>query len=562
MTHDNKVWRRRRVLQSAGVVGAGLLAGCTGGNDGSAGTTAGDATTTSGSSDNSNGGGDDTLDLAWPGGINNAHPMGWLTIPDFDTVRMMYEPLVSVDDKARPIPHIAEDWTVEDNATTYKWQIRDGITWHDGEPLTAEDVAFTFKFIKNYDWPYLGSISSALKSADSIEVTDENTVVTPLKKPYAALPLVLADLGLVVPKHVWADTENPTDAKNIDNPIGSGPFQFEDRSQDQYIEFSTFDDYWGTKPDYENAVINIIPNTDNQNLSLKKGKTDVTRLAPSPTVDDVKKADGVDTVSAGSTYIRYIAFQTNEKPFDDKAVRKAVAYAINRDPIIKLVMGGYAEKATSVIASGLEYYHNPDVPAYDHDLEEAKRLLSENGYEMNGDVRVTPDGEKMEYELPIQNTGSWPRLANLVKRQLKKVGINLDVVSMESNSYTDRVTVNHDFKITVSDWRLWFDPDPFLSPSFEQDGSLNYAEYQNDEFDELMEKQRAAADAEERKEYLYKAQEIIAEDVPWYTMFYPNLLHAVNSNQWTNTDPIPRYGMQSAYGHEAGTGPLVELDNK
>lgn len=561
MTHDETVWRRRRLLQSAGVVGAGLIAGCTerGTQNDTTPTSTTSGTDTSGGSEGS---GDNTLDLAWPGGINNAHPMGWLTIPDFDTVRMMYEPLVSVDDKARAIPHIAKDWTVKDDAKTFEWVIRDGITWHDGEPLTAEDVAFTFKFIKNYSWPYLGSISSALKEPETIKVKDGNTVVTPLKKPYAALPLVLADLGLVVPKHVWADKENPTEAKNIDNPIGSGPFQFEDRSQDQYIRFSTYDDYWGTTPDYDNAVVNIIPNTDNQILSLKKGKTDVTRLAPSPTIDNVKNANGVDTVSAGSTYIRYIAFQTNKRPFDDVNVRHAVAHAINRKPLIDLVMGGYGKKATSVLASGLEFYQNPDVPSYEHDVEKARQILSENGYEKQGNVRVTPEGEKMQYEFPIQNTGSWPRLANIIKRQLKKVGIQLDVASMESNSYTDRVTVNHNFKITVSDWRLWYDPDPFLSPSFEQDGSLNYAEYQNDEFDKLMEKQRAAPNPEKRKEYLYEAQRIIAEDLPWYTMFYPDLLHAVNSNDWTNATPIPRYGMQSSYGHEPGTGPLVQLNNK
>lgn len=555
MTHDENVWRRRHILQSAGAAGAGLLAGCLGG--GGSGKTNEQTGTTeqSGSTDS-------TLDMAWPGGINNINPMGWLTIPDFDAVRMMYEPLVSVDDTAQPIPHIAKDWTAKEDATVFEWEIRDGITWHDGEDLTAEDVAFTFKFIKNHDWPYLGSISSALAEPEKIGVKDGNTVVTPLKKPYAALPLVLADLGLVVPKHIWKDKDTPTEFKNLENPVGSGPFVFEERNKDQNLRFSTNDDYWGTKPGYEEAIINIIPNTDNQVLSLKKGKTDLTRLSPSPTVDEVKDASGVKPVSAGSTYIRYIAFQTNEKPFDDKHVRHAVAYATNRQPLIDLVMGGYAKKASSVLASGLEYYQNPDVPTYDHNVEKAKQILDENGYTMQGDVRVTPEGEQMKYEFPIQNTGSWPRLANIIKRQLDKVGIKLDVVSMESNSYTSRVTVNHNFKLTVSDWRLWFDPDPFLSPSFEQDGTLNYAEYQSDEFDAAMEKQRAATDTEERQKHLYEAQDIIAEDLPWYTMFYPDLLHAVNSNSWSSADPIPRYGMQSAYGNEPGTGPLVELDNE
>lgn len=560
MANDDILKSRRRYLRAAGVAGAGLLAGCTSGDsdDSSQDTT---TTTTTESASGGGGGGDSTLDIAWPGGINNIHPMGWLTIPDFDAVRMMYEPLVSVDDQARAIPHLA-DWETSDDGATYTWNVKEGVTWHDGEPLTAEDVAFTFRFIKEYDWPYLGSLSEVLADPSEFEVRDETTVVTPLSRPYSALPLTLADLGLVVPKHVWEGMENPTEASNTENPIGSGPFTFEERKQDQYLQFSVNEDYWGETPDYDEVIIKIVPSTDDQILSLKKGETDLTRLSAGPQIDDVKSADNVDVVEAGSTFIRYIAFQTQEKPFDDPNVRKAVAYALNRDQLIELVHGGYATKASSVLASGLEFYQNPDVPSYDYDVEQAKSLLSDNGYEMQGDVRVTPDGNEMSYEFPIQNTGSWPRLANLIKRQLSQIGINLEVVSMESNSYTDRVTVNHDFKITVSDWRLWFDPDPFLSPSFEQDGTLNYAEYNNDEFDQLMQKQRKATDPEKRKEHLYRAQEIIAEELPWYTMFYPDLLFAMNSGNWTSANPIPRYGMQSAYGNEQGTGPLVQLDPK
>lgn len=560
MADNDIIASRRRYIQAAGIAGASVLAGCSSGSSDaeSQSTDSGDAEDVSGGEANQENS-DSTLDIAWPGGLNNMHPMGWLTIPDFDAVRMMYEPLVSVDDQARAIPHLA-DWETSDDGAIYTWNVQEDVTWHDGEPLTAEDVAFTFRLIKEYEWPYLGSLSEVIGDPSEFEVKDDTTVVTPLTQPYSALPLTLADLGLIVPKHVWEDEENPPEVDNTENPIGSGPFVFEERQQDQFLRFSVNDDYWGETPDYDEAIINIVPSTDDQILSLKKGETDLTRLDAGPPIDDVKQADNVDVVEAGSTFIRYISFQTKEKPFDDPNVRKAVAYAIDRDQIIDLIHGGYATKASSVLASGLEFYQNSDVPTYDYDVEQAESLLNENGYEMQGDVRVTPDGEEMRYELPIQNTGSWPRMADLLKRQLGQIGIDLTVDAMESNSYTDRVTVNHDYKITVSDWRLWFDPDPFLAPSFEEDGTLNFAEYNNDEFDQLMQEQRRATDPEQRREYLYDAQEIIAEELPWYTMFYPDLLFAMNSENWTNANPIPRYGMQSAYGGETGTGPLLQLD--
>lgn len=540
---------------SSSLIGV-AMAGC-GGQSGTE--TATQTGTTTGGGDQET---DSTLDIIWPGGINNMNPLGWLTIPDFDAVRMMYEPLTSADSDGKAIPHLAKDWEVSSDGSEYTWTIQEDATWHDGEPLTAEDVAFSFKFVKTQNWPYYGSLSSVIGDPEQITVEDEQTVVTPLAEPYAPLPLVLTDLGIIVPKHIWSEKDDPTGAKNVENPIGSGPFKFVDRKPDQFIEWEKNENYWGETPAYDNVIVQIIPSTDNQILSVKKGESDMLRVAAGPQASDVVGAEGTEVVRAGTTFIRYITFQTNRKPFSDVNVRKAVAYATNRQQFVDFSFGGFATKGTSVLAPGLRFYQNPDVKGYQQDVERAKQLLSENGYEMDGDVRVTPDGERMEYEMPISNTGNYPRMANLLKRQLSDIGIKLSVSALDSNSFTDRVTVNHDYPLTISAWRLWFDPDPFLSPSFEETGTLNFAEYQNEELNELMVKQRQATDPEQRQQHIYRIQEIIAEEIPWYTMLYPDLLFVINSNNWTNPDPIPRYGLQSPYGNKPGTGPLLQLQPK
>jgi peptide/nickel transport system substrate-binding protein len=179
---------------------------------------------------------------------------------------------------------------------------------------------------------------------------------------------------------------------------------------------------------------------------------------------------------------------------------------------------------------------------------------------MQGNTRVDPDGNPLEFELSIPNTGNWPRMAEVTARQLGEVGIDVSVNSMESNAHTQKVTVNHDYDLSLNTWRVWFDPDPFLSPVFEETGSLNTTEYENEEFDELMQQQRRATDPEERQEYLYEAQNVVTEDVPWIVLFYPNLLHGMRSSAWQNFNPIPRYGMQSPYGLEPGTGPMLQID--
>jgi peptide/nickel transport system substrate-binding protein len=557
--------RRQFVQAAGGLTVAGMLAGCAGNGDGEGDgttTTTGEGTDDGDQTTQDGGGGDQTLDVIWPGGINNINPFGWLTIPDYDAVRMVYEPLTSVDSEAKAIGHVAKDWEVQDDGALWTWEIQEGITWHDGEDLTAEDVAFMFKAIKQYEWPYLGSLSSVIAEPSEITVEGDYTVTTPLTQPYAALPLVLADLGLVVPAHIWSEFDDPTSVDNTQNPIGSGPFVFQERQQDQFLEYSVNGDYWGETPDYDRAVVNIIGSTDSQVLTMKNGDGDMLRLQPGQVVNNIQSAEGLEVVKAGSTYVNYLEPNTQRKPFSDVNFRRAVAYAVDRQTMAELVVGGYAEVGYSPIPPGLRFYHNADTTTYGHDKERARQMLDDNGYALEGGNRVHPDGSPMDIELSIPNTGNWPRMAEVLAQQLGEVGIKVTVNSMESNAHTDKVISNHDYQLSLNTWRVWFDPDPFLSPVFEEDGTLNTVQWHNEEFDRLMREQRRATDPQNRQQLLYDAQDILVDRVPWIVLFYPNLLHAMRSAAWTNFQPIPRYGMQSPYGLEPGTGPMVRLGPK
>lgn len=556
ITEEISLDRRRFLQATSASTATAMLAGC-GGSPSNEGTE-----TTTGSTGGGNGATDDELSIIWPGGVNNINPLGWLTIPDYDAARMMYEPLTSVNAEGQAIGHVAKDWETSDNGATYTWTIQDGITWHDGEPLTAEDVAFTFRSIKEYEWPYLGSLSSVIAEPSEITVEDEYTVTTPLTQPYAALPLVLADLGLVVPKHIWSEYDNPTEVSNTEDPIGSGPFVFEEREQDQFINFSVDDEYWGETPDYESVSIEIISSTDSQVLTMKEGSGDMLRLQPGQYVNEIESANNLEVVEGGSTYVTYIGVNTNRAPLSDQALRTAMAYAVDRNTVADLVNAGYATPGYSPIPPGLEFYHNSDTSSYAHDQEQARTILSENGYEQQGDGRVTPEGDPLELVISIQNTGNWPRIAEVLTRQLGEVGISVEVNSMESNAHTQKVSVEQDYDLTLNTWRVWFDPDPFLSPVFEEEGTLNTSQYHNEEFDQLMRQQRRATDPEQRQEHLYDAQEIVVDELPWIVLYYPQLLHGMRSSAWENFNPIPRYGMQSPYGLEPGSGPMVQLDPK
>lgn len=307
--------------------------------------------------------------------------------------KMNYDPLVQMSTSGQPIAEgAAQDWEIVDD-TTIDVQLREGMTWHDGEPVRPEDVKFTWDFATEWGIPYL---SSDIQPYDSSEVTEDNTIRFNLKNPFAGFIQVSLYRVPILPQHVW---EGVAEENDLDHPgqwtdpdmTGSGPFQMTEYDPGNRIVFEKHGDhYHADEYDMDQVVYNIYGSNSTAVGDLING--DATFAQGLGTTDWKRAQDSGNTEAIENPSIQAngVFMNTNNKPFNDVLVRQAVAHAIDRSLIVQTVHQGNAEPAKSPVAPANEFYHNPDVPAYKHSLNRARSLLQESGFRRDGDTLLWP----------------------------------------------------------------------------------------------------------------------------------------------------------------------------
>lgn len=309
---------------------------------------------------------------------------------------LIWDRLLRVGPDGLPTPWAAESYEwVDDKTITLT--LRDGMTWHDGQPVTAEDVRFSFEAAMGDEAPMYKPFTANI---DSIE-TDGNTVTFTLKEPAAAfLTGSLAKLNLI-PKHVWepvltnlAGSDDNAESYQEAAPIGSGPYKFVSWSTNEEVVLEANDAHW-SPPKAERWILRIVPNTEAAVGMLRSGEINfMSDFTGDPQIlIDAAAADGdLEVVSTIDMGFRYIAFNNRRPPFDDPAFRQALSYAINRDLIVGAAFKGFAVKSNSVISPALPFWHAADVTEFETGLERAQAILAEAGYEVVGGALHYPEG--------------------------------------------------------------------------------------------------------------------------------------------------------------------------
>jgi peptide/nickel transport system substrate-binding protein len=315
--------------------------------------------------------------------VHNLNPLDQRSEAQRYASRKLYDRLLRVGPDATPELWAAESWEVVDE-TTIEVVMRDDMNFHDGEPIDAEDVKFSFEFQKEH-----GSLqSSLLVDLDNIEITDDYTLKFNLGEPSA--PFIMNGLGYayIMPKHVWEDVDNPADYAN-EEAIGSGPFQLVDHRVDEELHLEAFDDHFNPpKMDEMRRVVG----SDRQAAYrlLETGEVDVTP-ATTHLISDVNQLlelDNIEVFEAGSHGHTYITYNQRREPFDDKAFRRALAYATPKQQILETHFENVGDVAQSYITEANEYWHNPDVDKFNLDLDKAREELEQAGYTWDDDGRL------------------------------------------------------------------------------------------------------------------------------------------------------------------------------
>ncbi|MBI4588432.1 MAG: hypothetical protein HY725_06305 [Candidatus Rokubacteria bacterium] len=446
---------------------------------------------------------------------------------------------------------LAESWQVSTDSRTFTFKLRRGVKWQDGADVTSADVAFTWEKLID---PKSGSpFASLLPTIERVETPDPLTVVIRLKDPSASF-LAWAWLG-IIPKHVWEKEDVKTSAYN-QKPIGSGPFKLVSWNKGDSMVFEANPAYFRGRPAVDRVILKVIPDANVAFSALERGEVDAFVFrglvggVPWPIVERLKKNPAFVVREFPVSSIQSLHFGMEHPVFRNLKVRQAVAHAIDRQAIISNILFGKGQIVDNSIAPPtFAAFHNPNVRRYEFDPAKANRLLDEAGYPRGATgVRFTT----VLYGTP----GARARMDEIIRENLKAVGIEASLENYEWATYFDRIRMTRELGkrglfslLSVS--RV---PDPEDNLGFvygknaNKPAGRNYSEYVNPKVDELIEQGRREANPAKRAALYKEIQAILADDLPMLPLYL-----AVGVDIW-------KASLKGVTSGEFGGGTLASLE--
>jgi peptide/nickel transport system substrate-binding protein len=413
---------------------------------------------------------------------------------------------------------LAESWDVKVGPEpVITFFLRKGILWHDGKEFTAEDVKFTFDKIMD---PKTNTVRrSSYELVKKAEVLDPYTFRVTYKQPFSP---GLESWGIgMIPKHLLAK-ENINTASFNRKPVGTGPFRFVEWVSDEKIILEANPRYFEGRPGLDGIIFRIIPEAALDEMEILARQVDYSGIYPFE-FRRMNQVSFFETYTQPMLGYTYIGYNLDNPLFQDRRVRWALAYAINREAIVQYVLDGLGMVATGPFPNGL-WYWNPHVKPIPYDPEKARQLLAEAGWKhRNVEGILERDGKPFRFTL-ITNSGNDTRrdVAVLVQRQLRDIGIDVTLEFYEWSVFiTDYIDTRH-FDACVLGWSLSVDPDAYeIWDSSEIKKGFNFISYRNPEVDRLLVEGRREYNQEKRKKIYWRIHELIAEDQPYTFLFVP-----------------------------------------
>lgn len=438
----------------------------------------------------------------------------------------IYDTLITRDKNGKLQPGLAVSWRLL-NDTTWEIKLRPNVKFHNGEPMDAEAVKFSLRRVLD---PNLKSVFvTTLDTIARIDIVDPLTVHVVTKAPDPILPSRLSmQYGEIVPPKYLNEAGPKGLARK---PVGAGPFKFVSWEKDEAITLEAVPDNW-RKPKIAKVIFKPIPEGSSRVAAIKTGAVDIATAIPPVDFASVNRGDKTFGINATSNRAYLLNMDTlTFKPFQDRRVRQAMNYAIDKQSIIKNTLDGYGKPiATSVIPEAFGY--DPNIKTYPYDPEKAKQLLTEAGY---------PNG----FEVGLDTTsGRYPQdkeIAEVVSGQLAKVGIKVNVQTFEWGAFYDGVKAKKRAPIhNIGMSTELFDADNTFSLHFKS-GTI-WSRWNNPEFDKLFETARTTMDVKARQQALWRASQIQHDEAPMIFLYQISYLYGVNKRvknwQPTSIEPI------------------------
>ena len=474
--------------------------------------------------------GDPTLNVfTWPN-----------QLPSVLVAKNVFSTLVkySAEDGVTVVPDLATEWSASPDGLVWTFNLRQGVTWHDGQPFTADDVKFTLDGIRSEN--VRAQFRSALRGVTDVAVVDPQTVTITSSEPVGSLPTLLAYNIAIAPKHLLdgQDLNELTDF--VQKPVGTGPYMVQEIVSGDRVVLSANTNYFEGAPKIGTLTYKVVPDINSVVAQLLTGELDMATVEAS-NLEALKQGGGLTTTSALEPNTFAVYLNNTRWPFDNPLVRKAATMAIDRQAIVDQLLLGEGVVATSSHSPAYGEFYNPNIQPYPFDLAQAEALMTEAGFTKQ-DGLWAQDGKPIRIELMVDKGNSTrEQLALVVQQYWQDFGIEATLAVEEWSVYIERggqLPGDYDAR---TGWRITA-PDPDKTSEYGTGGAVNHYGYSNPVADDLLARGRTEIDPAARVAIYHELQQVLYDDCPIVWMYYPNGIIAHNAR----LQGVPQIGVRDA----------------
>ncbi|MBI5825930.1 MAG: ABC transporter substrate-binding protein [Chloroflexi bacterium] len=493
--------------------------------------------------------------IGWAGSPDTLNPGSAILSEAYTIFGLVYDSMYKLNLDGTFSLGVAESVEHSADGLVYTYKIREGVKFHDGQPMTAGDIKFSYDLYKTHeDFPYINSYTAYIEST---EAPDDNTIVLTLSE---AIPNIESQLVFmyILPEHIWKDHAEGSATVEFENfeMIGTGPFKIVEYKQNEFVHLGANKEHFETPPKVGEVIFQTFESQDVLVQALKSGQVDMITEMPATAVETLKAEANVKVLNGApfAPAVSDIIFNqiapencptddgglcTGHPALQDRNVRLALAHATNKQKLIDVVLLGYGTPGLTLIPDGLGFWYNDTIKDYEFDTARANQMLDDAGYaDTDGDgVREMPDGSQ-----PLIFRVNWPsdsidapRQAELLSEMWEEVGVKTELQATDPDALTAQCCPAFDFDVIL--WGWGSDPDPNLLLGVQTTAEIptgyNETGYSNPEFDALYDQQAVELDLETRKELVWKMQEIAFNDVVYIIPYYEQSIQAYRTDKFT-----------------------------
>jgi peptide/nickel transport system substrate-binding protein len=443
----------------------------------------------------------------------------------------IFNGLLGTNEDLELVPELATHYIINDSGTEYTFHLKENVTWHDGHPFTAHDVKYTFETLLD---PKTNTVrrSNFVINGKPIEilVINDHTVKFILPEPFS--PFLVRVSTSILPKHIL-ENDNINTSEFNRNPIGTGPYIFNEWRSGQYIKLSKNESYFEGSPKIDTVLFSVINDPNAALIALKKQEIYVAGIPPKD-IKKIKEEPHIQTHSYYDLIYSYLAFNLENPHFKDRRVRLAITHALNKDALVKGVLKGHGQAAEIPSSPLLWSYPESELEAPKFDIEVSKQLLQDAGYILNSKTNILEkNGVPFEFTI-LTNKGNKERekTAQIIQQALRQLNIKVNLQIMEWSAFLK--IVNNPvppkaFDAVILAWSLSIEPDAYsIWHSSQFPKGFNFIGYNNATVDQLLVKGRRETDQAKRKAIYEKMYSEIINDAPYVFLYYPETTIGTN----------------------------------